>query len=144
MNLKRNEGITLVALMITVIILIILAAVTIISINKSDMFQKTINGSESYSREQDREYIRAEIEAIRMQIIEDTLTASDGTENVKVSYVQMPSMIKTKLEAKEDYKVGELQDKTTHTEISVTTNHGLVFTIKVYTTNGNCEIENAK
>ncbi len=58
--LRQEKGITLVALMITIIVLIILAAVTIISVVNSDIIGKSTNGAEKYGAAQ--EYENAEIE----------------------------------------------------------------------------------
>lgn len=53
--MKNNKGITLVALIITIIILIILAAVTIYSIVQTNLIEKSLYATESYEAEQKRE-----------------------------------------------------------------------------------------
>ena len=52
---KKEEGITLVALMITIIVLIILAAVTIKSVYDNAIIGKASNGTEEYAKEQKEE-----------------------------------------------------------------------------------------
>lgn len=52
---KQNRGITLVALVITVIMLLILAGVTISSITNSDMFEKAKLATEKYENESKKE-----------------------------------------------------------------------------------------
>mgnify|MGYP001113649187 CR=1 FL=1 len=52
---KREEGITLVALMITIIILIILAAVTILTVTNHNIIGKAGNGAEEYAKGQEYE-----------------------------------------------------------------------------------------
>ena len=46
--MKSNKGITLVALIITVIILLILAGVTIASLSNSGLFDKSTNAVDRY------------------------------------------------------------------------------------------------
>lgn len=54
-NNKREKGITLVALIITIIVLIILAAVTIFAFTESGLLQTARKGAENYAGEQIRE-----------------------------------------------------------------------------------------
>ncbi len=53
--LRKEEGITLVALLITIIILIILAAVAIKSVVEHDIVNQTIEGAEQYEAAQNKE-----------------------------------------------------------------------------------------
>ncbi len=53
--MKKEEGITLVALMITIIILIILAAVTILSVTNHNIIGKAERGAEEYAKGQEYE-----------------------------------------------------------------------------------------
>lgn len=50
--LRQENGITLVALIITIIVLIILAAVTIMAVTKNGMIDKAIQGTENYANAQ--------------------------------------------------------------------------------------------
>ena len=54
-KLKERQGITLVALIITVIILLILAGVTIASLSNSGLFQKSTNAVEQYKQKSNEE-----------------------------------------------------------------------------------------
>ena len=54
-NLRKEKGITLVALIITIVILIILAAVTISSVMHDGFIDVAINGTQNYAKEQYRE-----------------------------------------------------------------------------------------
>lgn len=53
--LRQEKGITLVALIITVIILVILAAVTIISLQNSEMIKYAVEGTQNYDKAQGEE-----------------------------------------------------------------------------------------
>ncbi len=55
MKERKEQGITLVALMITIIVLIILAAVTIKSVYNHAIVGKATEGTEEYAKEQERE-----------------------------------------------------------------------------------------
>ncbi|MCI8621629.1 MAG: hypothetical protein HFJ50_08120 [Clostridia bacterium] len=50
--LREERGITLVALMITIIVLIILAAVTIMSLTESNIINTAVNGTLNYANSQ--------------------------------------------------------------------------------------------
>ena len=50
--LRQENGITLVALIITIIVLIILAAVTIMAVTDNGMVDKAIHGTENYAHAQ--------------------------------------------------------------------------------------------
>ena len=52
MQFNKEKGITLVALMITIIILIILAAVTIFSVTNHNIIGKATTGTEEYAKGQ--------------------------------------------------------------------------------------------
>ena len=60
MNLKRREGITLVALVITIIVLLILAGITIIQLSSSGLFDKTKQAKEKSKNAQDDENVKLE------------------------------------------------------------------------------------
>ncbi len=53
--MKRNSGITLVALIITIIVLLILAVVTISAVNEGSLFSYVNNAAEGYSKAQEEE-----------------------------------------------------------------------------------------
>ena len=53
--LKEEKGITLVALIITIIVLIILAAVTIMSFQDSNLINTAVNGTINYANAQSYE-----------------------------------------------------------------------------------------
>lgn len=54
-DLRKEKGITLVALIVTIVILIILAAVTIGMILNDGFIEVAINGTQDYAKEQYRE-----------------------------------------------------------------------------------------
>ncbi len=66
--LKEEKGITLVALIITIIVLIILAAVTIMSFRESGIMNTAVNGTINYAKAQ-------EDEKIKMDQLDDDLQA---------------------------------------------------------------------
>ena len=53
--LRRENGITLVALIITIIILVILAAVSIAAVYNMGIVNYAVNGTQDYAREAKRE-----------------------------------------------------------------------------------------
>ena len=54
-NLKKEKGITLVALIITIIVLLILAVVTISAVNEGSLFSYANNAATAYSAAQEQE-----------------------------------------------------------------------------------------
>lgn len=58
---KRNQGITLVALVITIIILLILAGITINSLMGSGLFEKAKEAKEEYSKAGAKEKVQMEV-----------------------------------------------------------------------------------
>ena len=56
-DIHKEEGITLVALIITIIVLIILAAVTIIQVVKLDIINVATQGTGNYAEKQEGEKI---------------------------------------------------------------------------------------
>ena len=59
--MKRNKGITLIALIITIIILVILAAVTINNLIGTDLIGSALNGAISYQIASEREYLEQNV-----------------------------------------------------------------------------------
>ena len=63
MKLKRNTGITLIALVVTIIVLLILAGVTLsLALNSNGIFQRSKNAAAAYSEAEEAE--RAELDRI--------------------------------------------------------------------------------
>ena len=60
MKLNKENGITLVALMVTIIVLIILAAVSVMIIMDNNIVEVTTNGTEKYYEKQIEEYNKME------------------------------------------------------------------------------------
>ena len=60
-NFRKEKGITLVALVITIVILIILAAVSINVIIEGGLIERAKNSSEGYEEEQAREKLELEL-----------------------------------------------------------------------------------
>lgn len=56
--MKKQNGITLIALVITIIILLILAGITIASLQNSGMFGKSRNAVNSYKNSENEEQVR--------------------------------------------------------------------------------------
>lgn len=56
--MKKQNGITLIALVITIIILLILAGITIASLQNSGMFGKSKNAVNSYKNSENEEQVR--------------------------------------------------------------------------------------
>lgn len=73
-EIKNENGITLVALIITIIVLIILAAVTIMSFKDSNLINTAVNGTINYANAQ----------AYETKIMEDLYeTLSDKIEKIE-------------------------------------------------------------
>lgn len=73
-EIKNENGITLVALIITIIVLIILAAVTIMSFKDSNLINTAVNGTINYANAQ----------AYETKIMDDLyLTLSDKIEKIE-------------------------------------------------------------
>lgn len=53
--LRQEKGITLVALIITIIVLVILAAVSIAAVYQSNIVNYAVNGAQSYANEAGKE-----------------------------------------------------------------------------------------
>ncbi len=85
-KLKNKDGITLVALIITIIILVILAAVTIEKIFDINLMGTTINGAQNYSNSQIKE--KQEMDRINNKIEESI--DKFGKEPVKAN-INIPS-----------------------------------------------------
>ena len=73
--MRGQKGITLVALVISIIILLILATVTIVSINSDGMMSHAQNAATRYDAEADAEEDKIENFADRLDYIEGELAA---------------------------------------------------------------------
>ncbi len=73
--LRGENGITLVALIITIIVLIILAAVTIINITQFGIINTAINGSINYSHAQSNEVYMIEGMSTSLDTTLSTITS---------------------------------------------------------------------
>lgn len=77
--IRKESGITLVALIVTIVVLIILAAVSITGVLQMKIVEITINGTEKYSKEQIKE--EKDMQDIS-NILEDALGKAEVTELV--------------------------------------------------------------
>lgn len=82
----KEQGITLVALVITIIILIILAAVAIINVQDSGLVDKTIKSAEEYAKAQEKEQadmdeLEERMKDLTSQIDDITGGSGDDTED---------------------------------------------------------------
>ncbi len=92
---KKEEGITLVALMITIIVLIILAAVTIKSVYNHAIVGKATEGTEEYAKEQERE--KNEIDKVASILDKITNPSTNPGEKTTLGEVYTDDMIGQKI-----------------------------------------------
>lgn len=76
--LRQEKGITLVALIITIIVLVILAAVSIAAVYQSNIVNYAVNGAQNYATEAGRENIILESTA---SIMSSTVSAIQSIMN---------------------------------------------------------------
>lgn len=111
-NIKTQKGITLVALLITIVILLIIAAVAINSIQGEGMIVKTESGASRYNQSVKNEYSI-------FQDYEDLLTSADGTYDNKT--YEKGDIVKV---GTEEFYV--LEDKTTEGKVVLITKQCVV------------------
>ncbi len=94
--MKREEGITLVALMITIIILIILAAVTMLTVTNHNIIGKAGTGAEEYAKGQEYELGEMNNVAKILEDFENKMTGENGGEEMpgKVTFTLRSEGIK--------------------------------------------------
>ena len=110
-GINRNKGITLIALIITIIVLLILAGVTLSMVmGDSGLFNKANNASEQTK-------ISNAKEIIRMQVLENELNKKTKDSNAK-SDEDLQAAVETKL-TEEGYKVEEGKITIGSTEIDI-------------------------
>ena len=110
-GINRNKGITLIALIITIIVLLILAGVTLSMVmGDSGLFNKANNASEQTK-------ISNAKEIIRMQVLENELNKKTKDSNAK-SDEDLQVAVETKL-TEEGYKVEEGKITIGSTEIDI-------------------------
>ena len=110
-GINKNKGITLIALIITIIVLLILAGVTLnMVMGDSGLFNKANNASEQTK-------ISNAKEIIRMQVLENELNKKTKDANAK-SDEDLQTAIETKL-TEEGYKVEEGKITIGSTEIDI-------------------------
>ena len=110
-SIKSNYAITLIALIITIIVLLILAGVTLSMVmGESGIFSKANNAS-------DQTKISNAKEIIRMQVLENELNKKTKDANTK-SDEDLQVNVETKL-TEEGYKVEEGKIKIGDTEINI-------------------------
>ena len=110
-GINKNKGITLIALIITIIVLLILAGVTLSMVmGDSGLFNKANNASEQTK-------ISNAKEIIRMQVLENELNKKTKDANAK-SDEDLQTTVETKL-TEEGYKVEEGKITIGSTEINI-------------------------
>ena len=108
-NLKKERGITLIALVITIIVLLILAGVTIASITgENGILSKATQASQKTTQEKEREEIKMAVTSDNMKYITgDERESEDYIENFQKELDNIAGASKTKFEWNDDegYKV---------------------------------------
>lgn len=67
----KNKGITLIALVITIIILLILTGITIVSLRGSGLFEKSKLATEEYNKSQIKEELQLAVNTIQIQLMKE-------------------------------------------------------------------------
>ena len=108
-NLKKERGITLIALVITIIVLLILAGVTIASITgENGILSKATQASQKTTQEKEREEIKMAVTSDNMKYITgDEGESEDYIESIQKELDNIAGASKTKFEWNDDegYKV---------------------------------------
>ena len=109
MKKQRNNGITLIALVITIIVLLILAGVTIASItSENGILSKATQASQKTTQEKEREEIKMAVTSDNMKYITgDEGESEDYIESIQKELDNIAGASKTKFEWNDDegYKV---------------------------------------
>ena len=84
-NLKQNKAITLVALVITIIILLILATVTIVELRNTNLFSKTIDAKNKYKQAEANEANILDDYANKINEIAGGTAKNNATKTAKIS-----------------------------------------------------------
>lgn len=135
MKLKKENGITLVALIITIIVLIILSAIAIREMINQNLVQMTISSAEEYKVSEDRESIMLAINEALLEAISET----EISLGEKFSYEEMPEKIKQILE-KNKFKV-EIELDGEEVIYNITTENKLSFRLILNRKTGKHELQ---
>ena len=106
---EKNKGITLVALIITIIILIILAAVTIYALYNSNFIDVSISSTQKYTEAQIKE--REEIDSINNKI-QGAIIETDDEDTVTISKLEYEALKSLKTVTYKDMLI--IFDEKTH------------------------------
>lgn len=127
---KRNKGITLIGLIITIILLVILAAVSIKIAYDNKIIDTSVDASLDYAYEQDKERISA-------TFYEAMLANVKKEGEISIDYAKMPEMVvKTLYEG--GFECNLVSDGEEEVEYTVRKkgNNTYIFNLKVNKTNG--------
>lgn len=78
MKIKKENGVTLVALIVSIIVLIILAAVSLIIVLDDNVIEVTTNGAEKYDQKQHEEKIIMESIGDKVDSILEVIQENDN------------------------------------------------------------------
>lgn len=67
-NFKRKNGITLVALVVTIVILLVLAGISIATLTQTGLFSKTKQATEKYKEAEEKERIQTELYSMQIEM----------------------------------------------------------------------------
>ena len=156
MKTKRESGITLIALIITIIVLVILAAVTLNSIFGSDIIGLATNGAINYAEEQQKELdMLNDVSNMLGDITGDTdrpmsptitLSGTKGNNDIYTSNVMVTISINKGLEQtgtiKLHYKMNDGEEQITEDDVSFEVSEEGTTTITAWTENEKGNLSN--
>ena len=110
-NIRKSNGITLVALVITIIILLILAGISISELTGSGLFQKAEEATKKYEEKQLEEELKLEIMNIRLDKISQgkEITREDLLELENIGVIIETTEIMTEIPTEIEYKDYEIE-----------------------------------
>lgn len=119
----------------TLIVIIVLTAVTITSVYKAGTVDYAFNAAAGYASEEDKEKIDIAITKGKVQILE-TLLKPD------FSYSEMPTKVEEILNNSDgQLSAAQIEDTDEYTVYRVGTKNGNAFNLKIFKTTGNYELE---
>ena len=130
--MKRNNGITLIALIITVIIMVILAAITVNAIIEGRTADKLTDSTENYVYIEKKEIIQLIVSEAKVQAITNVIVSSNLYEN-------MPQKAKEMVEI-EGFDIEELEDTSEYTKFKIDIKQEKNFILTVSKKTGNYDL----
>lgn len=132
-NIRKSNGITLVALVITIIILLILAGISISELTGSGLFQKAEEATKKYEEKQLEEELKLEIMNIRLDKISQgkEITREDLLELENIGVIIETTEIMTEIPTEIEYKDYEFEIDEDYNVITIGKKNGAKPDVKI-------------